>query len=96
MKRFPEGRKKFPSETKGMIQEIFSWLGNVGSCQAVEAHAFNPSHLGGKDTWISVSSKAACSIEQVPGQPRRHWETLSVNTKTRTKRNAGIGVCLCA
>ena len=40
---------------------------------------------GGRGRWICVSSTPAWSTESVPGQPVLHRETLSRETKTKTK-----------
>jgi hypothetical protein len=51
-------------------------------CQAVVAHAFNPS------TWEAeasgfLSSRPAWSTEWVPGQPELHGKTLSQKNQTK-------------
>jgi hypothetical protein len=51
----------------------------------VVAHTFNPSIWRLKQVDLP-SSKLAWSIEQVPGQPGLHRETLSQKTKTKTKK----------
>jgi hypothetical protein len=44
--------------------------------QAVVGYAFKFQHMGGRSRWISVSSRPAWFIKQVPRQPGLHRETL--------------------
>ena len=50
---------------------------NIKCCWAVVVHVFNPSTLGCRGEWISVSLKPVRPTERVLGQPKIHRETPS-------------------
>jgi hypothetical protein len=68
----------------GNLPYSILWAANFLVCQAVVAHAFNPS------TWEAeaggfLSSRPAWSTEWVPGQPGLHRETLFRKNKNKNK-----------
>jgi hypothetical protein len=58
---------------------------NKSICQAVVAHAFNPSTREA-EAGRFLSSRPAWSTKWVPGQPGLYRETLSLKTKTKNKK----------
>lgn len=50
-------------------------------------HSLESPHLGGRGSWISVSSRSAWSKVEFQGQPGLHSDILSYKRKTKQQQN---------